>query len=83
LAYRIDKLSTLLGLPVEVTEISFHTAEDQTTWQQTMTDEAAQADAFEKMLTTYFSHPKVTAMLLWGFGECCCQCGNGGGSGGA
>lgn len=69
MAYRIEKLSSLLGLPVEVSEISFHTAEDPNTWQQYMTDEAAQADAFEKMLTTYFSHPKVTAMLLWGFGE--------------
>lgn len=69
MAYRIEKMSSLLGLPVEVSEISFHTAEDPKTWKQNMTDEVAQADAFEKMLTTYFSHPKVTAMLLWGFGE--------------
>lgn len=67
LAYRIDKMSSLLNIPVEMSEISFHTFEDPNTWQQTMTDEAAQADAFEKMLTTYFSHPKVTALLLWGF----------------
>lgn len=68
-------MSSLLNIPVEMSEISFHTFEDPNTWQQTMTDEAAQADAFEKMLTTYFSHPKVTALLLWGFGEyCSCHC---------
>lgn len=70
MAYRLEKLSALLNnLPIEVTEVSFHSYEDPKTWQQTMTDEAAQADGFNKMLTTYFSHPRVNAVLLWGFGE--------------
>jgi hypothetical protein len=70
MAYRIAKMSSIANVPVEVTEISFWTAENPSTWEPTMTDEAAQAEAFEKMLKTYFSHPAVTSSLLWGFGEC-------------
>ena len=70
MAYRIAKMSSIVNLPVEITEISFWTSENPVTWEHTMTDEAAQADAFQKMLTTYFSHPNVTSSLLWGFGEC-------------
>lgn len=68
MAYRIDMISRLLGLPVEVTEVSFWSSEDPVTFEPAMNDEAAQADGFLKMLTTYFSHPKVSAVLLWGFG---------------
>eukprot|EP00775_Hariotina_reticulata_P012467 gene12467-12602_t len=67
MAYRIDMISRLLELPVEVTEVSFWSSEDPVTYEPFMNDEAAQADGFQKMLTTYFSHPNVTAVLLWGF----------------
>lgn len=69
MAYRLAKLSTWLDLPVEVTEISFWSEQDTTTWENHMTDEAAQAAAFVAMLRTYFSHPNVTLALLWGFAD--------------
>lgn len=54
---RLDRLAEL-GLPIHLTEISFCTLDQQ-----------QRADALEIFFRTAYSHPHVTAILLWGFWE--------------
>lgn len=51
----LDKLGTL-GLPIQITEFSLNT-----------TDEQLMADYLHDMLLVAFSHPSVTGFWMWGF----------------
>lgn len=53
--YRLDKVAEA-GLPIWITEMSILD-----------TDNQKKADALEKLLTLYFSHPAVEGVLFWGF----------------
>ena len=53
--YRLDKLATT-GLPLWITEMTLENS-----------DENVRANWFENALTTYFSHPSVEGVILWGF----------------
>lgn len=55
LKYRLDKLATT-GLPLWITEMTLENS-----------DENVRANWFENALTTYFSHPSVEGVILWGF----------------
>jgi GH35 family endo-1,4-beta-xylanase len=54
---RLDKLGEL-GLPIHLTEISACT-----------TDQVQRADALEAAYRVAYSHPRVEAIMLWGFWE--------------
>lgn len=54
--HRLESLAEL-DLPIEITEFDMNSA-----WPQ-----AQQADHMEKLLVTAFSHPSVTAFIMWGF----------------
>ncbi|MCQ2055734.1 MAG: endo-1,4-beta-xylanase [Fibrobacter sp.] len=58
---RLDKLAAL-GLPIKVTELDFGT------WDTGMTlTEEEQANAYEKSIRTFFSHPAINGIVMWGF----------------
>ena len=53
--YRLDKIAST-GLPLWITEMTLENA-----------NENIRANWFEDALTTYFSHPSVEGVILWGF----------------
>jgi endo-1,4-beta-xylanase len=58
---RLDKLATL-GLPIKVTELDF--GSEQTGLGMS---EQRQAEQYKTFITTAFSHPAISGILLWGF----------------
>ena len=58
---RLDKLATL-GLPIKVTELDF--GSEQTGLGMS---EQRQAENYKTFVTTAFSHPAISGILLWGF----------------